>query len=341
MSRYLGGKIMTRKSRRSGFTLIELLVVIAIIAILVGLLLPAVQKVREAANRAQCANNLKQIGLAAQNYEGVFGRLPPGELGTFPDRGVDPRPDYPFQFMGVLPYLLPYLEQDNVYHLMVQDLPTKYMDPKQVFMGWWNYNSAWTAAQIKIKTFLCPSDDPYSNNLATFAAVQTFRASPTTWTFDAGAFFIGQGGDDLGRTNYAGVAGFSGLINVPGNDQFAGAMYDRSSLSMGQITADDGASTTMMFGETIGDTPWAPRQLAYCWMGGGFLPTAWGLPVTKDDTGWWHFSSRHAGVVQFCFCDGSVHALTTPLVTGQPYATFIFASGERDGQVADLTTISN
>jgi prepilin-type N-terminal cleavage/methylation domain-containing protein/prepilin-type processing-associated H-X9-DG protein len=126
---------MVRQSRRSGFTLIELLVVIAIIGVLIGLLLPAVQKVREAANRASCQNNLHQIALAAANYESSFKRYPPGlNVSTF-SSDVNPQytllPPFAGPYTGVLAYLLPYMEQDNIY----QQLPGNAGDPNTNVAG--------------------------------------------------------------------------------------------------------------------------------------------------------------------------------------------------------------
>ncbi len=130
-----------KATARPGFTLIELLVVIAIIAILIGLLVPAVQKVREAANRTTCVNNCKQIGLAILNFESSFKKLPsPGE-------GVDPNSIATKWYEKQSPFtaLLPYIEQDTIYKAM--DMQTPYNgSPANI-----------TASQNTIPTYLCPS----------------------------------------------------------------------------------------------------------------------------------------------------------------------------------------
>jgi prepilin-type N-terminal cleavage/methylation domain-containing protein/prepilin-type processing-associated H-X9-DG protein len=135
---------------RSGFTLIELLVVIAIIAILIALLVPAVQKVRAAAARTQCLNNLKQLGLAMHNYEGVMKKLPPAFKGDVPPAWAG-FPPYFFSW-SALAYLNPYLEQTAIYNRMDLTQPI-YMPPT------YNISPAnQFAAQQVVPLFLCPSD---------------------------------------------------------------------------------------------------------------------------------------------------------------------------------------
>src|SRR5438874_4996581 len=124
--------VRARHRVHKGFTLIELLVVIAIIAILIGLLLPAVQKIRESASRMKCSNNLKQLGLAMHNYEGANGAFPQG------------RNAYPL-VVSAPSRLLAYVEQDNLQKLVNCDAPLA--DPRNV-----------VASKTRVGLFVCPSD---------------------------------------------------------------------------------------------------------------------------------------------------------------------------------------
>jgi prepilin-type N-terminal cleavage/methylation domain-containing protein len=160
----------TRAGR--AFTLIELLVVIAIIAILIGLVLPAVQKVREAANLATCMNNLKQIGLAMYNYHDARGRFPVGYYDPTPWPQLDNGPGW-----GWGAYLLPYLEQDNLYRQINFNLDVG--DPANAAAG----------AQF-LKIFFCPSDE----QITTFTLTD---GGSKSWTLAQGSYVACNGNDGV------------------------------------------------------------------------------------------------------------------------------------------------
>jgi prepilin-type N-terminal cleavage/methylation domain-containing protein len=337
---------MTATRSRRGFTLIELLVVIAIIAILIGLLVPAVQKVRDAAARIQCANNLKQLGLAAHNYHSTNGRLPSASLGAPPGM-LPPLKDLPggdpafwnYQHVGLLAILLPYMEQDNIYkQLNVKWEPTNTTGP-----GWWDDGTNWTLAQSKIKSFLCPADNPEASTKGTFVIHHTYRcpSNPTGCGTLTGFYFPnGGGGEALGRTNYLGVMGGMGRIGSPagsnGWDKWEGVFITQSRNTLEGITATDGTANTLMFGESLGGTGKGTRDFSLSWMGGDALPVAWGTP---DPPQWYTFGSGHTGVVQFCWADGSVRGVRKGIPTGR--TAYRHAAGFKDGVVYDSADLGN
>ena len=324
---------MPRPRSRRAFTLIELLVVIAIIAILIGLLLPAVQKIREAANRMKCSNNLKQIALAAHNYNDTHGHLPPGFLGALPTDapwGADTDPKsfgYNCQMVGVLPHLLPFVEQENLYRNLMAGVPADYLSvdrkypPFAAFSSWMNNRGA------RVPNFLCPSDN--AQNQPFDCLLYPARIDATQWSIN----ILSVGDRAFGRTNYIPIAGY-GLVNM----DFKGAFHNRSRVPLG--TVPDGTSNTFLFGEyaSKGTPPFAGFQpVSLAWMTGGTMPTAWGLeqPPGGPDPRFYELSSKHPGVVLFAMGDGSVRTVRYVGNSGNGYAHFIYACGIEDGTVLD------
>lgn len=311
-----------------GFTLVELLVVIAIIGVMVGLLLPAVQAAREAARRMQCSNNMKQIGLAAQNFHDVYKRLPPGNLGPVatPPAGSN---DSGHQYLSALYYLLPYIEQSAVYDNVKMALDvdvdhypgiTYSTTSTLPVQNWWANNAAWTAAQTRIATYECPSANSYSN-------AQTFAYTYTRDLTVTGGVWASNM-PQLGRTNYAPCAGGIGQSHVnAGWSRYKGLFWPRSKNKFSD--ALDGTSNTIAFGEVLGGYNGNQLDSAFVWMGMGAMPSAWYLPQPSSRPGWYQFGAQHPGVVQFCLLDGSVRAVSGSV----PQADFLYATGTQDGRI--------
>lgn len=305
-----------------GFTLIELLVVIAIIAILIGLLLPAVQKVREAAARTTCSNNLKQLGLATLNYEGTYGYFPVGWQHPTPaltQTGVIQDPPFPGppRFTNLYVELLPYFEQDNL---------QKMWDYQNINN---NRGPDGSISSQVIKILLCPSSPLASNPKATVS------------------------GNVYGLNSYAGVAGIYSFRAYQGSAQQmdkTGIFYINSRIRISGIT--DGTSNTFMWGERyhrdknfdrmytnypiIGWAGWAWCDQANAvgdYLVGAAQPINWQIPDSatgpNSSANVWvqqrlsTMGSGHSGGANVCLADGSVRFVrdTTPLVILQAYCT--------------------
>jgi prepilin-type N-terminal cleavage/methylation domain-containing protein/prepilin-type processing-associated H-X9-DG protein len=277
---------------RPAFTLLELLVVIAIIGVLLGLLLPAVQKVRESAARMSCQSNLKQIALATHAYHDAQRVLPVNSLpGTFGSYGAQ----YPS--WSWLARLLPYIEQGNIYQIANIPFATLYQSRDA------------TATQVKL--FLCPSDP-------------TSAAGPRSDAADLGVFY--EPYILAGQTNYKGVSGANWAWGDPrwrnpgtngswdGLNRGDGLFYRYDWTQPKTLLAiTDGTSNTFMIGEDVPSKnhwcswPYANNAVGTC----AIPPNARNADGSPVD--WWKweyaygFRSSHPGGLQFAYADGSVH----------------------------------
>jgi prepilin-type N-terminal cleavage/methylation domain-containing protein/prepilin-type processing-associated H-X9-DG protein len=311
--------LASRSTLRAGFTLIELLVVIAIIAILIGLLLPAVQKVREAAARLQCQNNLKQLGLALHNHHDAEGKLPPScWKQAIKDPGNVPTIPYNTQAYHWSYMLLPYVEQGNLHKTM-----PFVANPN------WTTGPYLAALQTPLKVMRCPSTTDaefYDDNSRGVLTPRRFGAS-------YGVVISGTAGNPTGpRPNEwsshlddgsaGGPNGPFGFVTLE-HARFDGPFNQNTTYTLMGIT--DGTSNTAAIGERYRtnqsngntDTGWGyfaigspTAQDQHCQFSG-----TTGIPfnIISAQTGnnqsrqnWAGYRSRHTGGVNFVFLDGSV-----------------------------------
>jgi len=333
------------RSLRKGFTLIELLVVIAIIAILIALLVPAVQKVRAAAARTQCTNNLKQITLASHNYHDSNKKLPPGIV----DGPVIPTG---FTFgapcVGGMTFLLPFVEQAPVYNQLSPNPQLLMADANNTLMtaGWWSNPSYFNMSQVVIPIFTCPSDTPTLSSVGTFVILYC-DSNDLTFT---GGYYPNPTGTLFGRTNYCPSGGaIGGPVGVNFYGTYMGPFTNRTSTTMNSMS-QDGTSNTIFFGETLmtdlnPQTSGLPfRDFSLAWMGAGSFATAWGVAPASPNIGWYQYSSLHDGLVLFGFGDGSVRGVLQGTANNFQFNNIMYywygASGIMDGQYCDFTQIS-
>ena len=289
-----------RKTRARAFTLIELLVVIAIIAVLIGLLLPAVQKVREAAARMSCSNNLKQLGLAMHNYHDSNSKFPYLRSGGGQNRHT----------WALL--LLPYLEQDNI--IAVYKLDITGVNKTDGFNNHTSTDPQIVGArQSQVKVFFCPSR----------------RGPPSLSPVTTGSTVTGRPSD------FAACTGDTNVVPTTGAFQMVNSNHMAAALTFSHLL--DGTSSTLLFGEKHiqmgmlndpiqdGMIYSGSEQQTYHRRAG----TSWPLALSPFVAANTQFGSWHAGgVCQFVFGDGSVRGLKN----STPGSVLALLAHRNDGQ---------
>jgi prepilin-type N-terminal cleavage/methylation domain-containing protein/prepilin-type processing-associated H-X9-DG protein len=329
-----------------GFTLIELLVVIAIIAILIGLLLPAVQKVREAAARSKCSNNLKQFGLALHNYHDVYNRLPAGGRcgvnGTniLPeDAGDNGNLNWGDDRGSWIVYTLPFMEQDPLFR--------QFPDIKTTVNA---AGIAWSKPDVQRARpgyLRCPSDGAFLNEARTnYAGSLGPQCSVGN---------CGYNPNDVHCRTYTGGTTFPpypGMVNSPDhgnslNPADIRGLFNRLGATINFASINDGLSNTLAVGEVLTgqtDHSWNGHWLSF---NGGNSHVSTVVPINtpvQEDVGGcgtlsppigpqnWNvsfgFKSRHSGGAQFALADGSVRFIKQSI----DMRTYVYLGNRRDGQ---------
>lgn len=323
---------------RRGFTLIELLVVIAIIAILIGLLLPAVQKVREAAARMQCSNNLKQMGIALHSFNDVYARLPAALIhsGRYNNANATPYEGPEVNYRGQ-PYrvynhtgfiaLLPYIEQENLYRRYNYQYVSSTSSPYGIATGPDPSNNPnRLVAQEKISTYTCPADeDPpkISSGARTTTFYERDGARRSNYLFSTGAYTDYDSPWATKPSNARGTFGNDGAVAIA-------RVQDGTSNTLGI-----GESTQIHTSSSYGPYWGAGTHTAVHGRGyySNFTPN---YPYgncsgssTRKCTYAWGFGSKHTGVTNFVLLDGSVRGIRDNI----NYLTFRYLGTPDGGEV--------